>query len=149
MDEDNYRRTYREINELACVFEKAVLHQCCKCHRAKHFNLAERIGVACTSAPSQQRCRNFLQIMRRKSVFTLQLPAPESSPLPHAKEIKIQCGGAIGIQNLLQNSEGSSERDIDMLLDRALENYRGLEALPYDQIVRSVSGYEARKSRKK
>jgi len=149
MDEDNYRSTYHEINELACVFEKAVLHQCCHCHRAQHFNLAERIGVACTTVTAQQRCRKFLDLMRQKSTFALQLTSPESDPLPHSKQIKIQCGGMIGIQSTLQSVEDPAQRDIDELLERALKTFNTLDALPFDQIVRSVVKYEARKRRKK
>lgn len=149
MDEDNYRSTYHEFNELACVFEKAVLHQCCHCHRAKHFNLAERIGVACTSKTAQHRCRDFLELMRQKSSFALQLATPDTGPLPHARQIKIQCGGIIGIQAALRDSEDPGSRDVDQLLDLALENYQALPALPFDLMVRSVTKYEARKRRKK
>jgi hypothetical protein len=147
MDEDNYRSTYREFNELPCLFEKAVLQQCCRCHLAKHFNLAERIGVACTSDTAQDQCRAFLSIMKDKSIFALQLPVTEDGKLPHAKKIKIQCGGINGLQ-ILQGA-GDMDKDVNHLLNNAVKHFGGLDQLPYEQIVRSVVSFEGRKRRNK
>lgn len=145
MDENNYRDTYREFNELPCVYEKAVLQQCCSCRRARHFNLAERIGVACTDTASQERCRQFLAILQEKSVFALQLPNPELVQLPHAKKIKIQCGGVLGL--LAANGNNSSDKDVNVLLEQAIDRFEGMESLPYEEIVRSIVRFEGRKRR--
>jgi len=146
MDENNYRDTYREINDLPCVYEKAILQRCCGCSLARHFNLAERIGVACTSNNAQNRCKKFLSILQQKSVFALQTPEQAQGELPHAKKIKIQCGGAIGLKSLENVQAG--ELDINTLLDRACELYGDIESLPYEELVRSVVHFEGRKRRK-
>jgi len=147
VDEDNYRSTYREFNELPCVFEKGILQQCCKCHLARHFNLAERVGVACNSGAAQQQCLAFLSIMQDKSVFALQLTPSSDGKLPHAKKIKIQCGGINGLQML----DGATQvvKDVNQLLNHAIERYGDMERLPYEEIVRSVVTFEGRKRRKK
>ena len=147
MDEDNYRSTYREFNELPCLFEKGVLQQCCKCHLAKHFNLAERVGVACSSRAAQEQCREFLSIMQDKSVFALQLTPTADGKLPHAKKIKIQCGGVNGLQML--NRVAQMDKDVNKLLNHALEHYGNMEQLPYEEIMRNVVTFEGRKRRKK
>ena len=146
MDEDTYRSTYREVNELPCVFEKAVLQQCCGCRLAKHFNLAERIGVACTSGTAQDQCRAFLSVMQEKSIFALQLPLSGDDKLPHAKKIKIQCGGVNGLE-MLEETTGIG-KDVNRLLNKAVEHFGSLDKLPYEQIVRSVVSFEGRKRRK-
>lgn len=148
MDETNYRSTYSEINDLPCAFEKAILQQCCRCHKAKHFNLAERIGVACTNTDAQKQCRTFLSIMRDKSVFALQLSKVNNGKLPHAKEIKIQCGGVNGLNELFQDSGGGDiGKDINQLLNHLIGETSEPEALPYDRIIRSVASFEGRKHR--
>jgi len=147
VDEDNYRSTYREFNELPCVFEKGILQQCCKCHLARHFNLAERVGVACNSGAAQQQCRSFLSIMQDKSVFALQLTPSADGKLPHAKKIKIQCGGINGLQML--DGATQMDKDVNQLLNHAFEQYGEMEQLPYEEIMRSVVTFEGRKRRGK
>jgi len=147
MDEDNYRSTYREFNELPCLYEKAVLQQCCKCHLARHFNLAERVGVACSTQAAQEQCRAFLSIMQDKSIFALQLTPSVDGKLPHAKKIKIQCGGINGLQLLAGSTE--TDKDVHQLLSDAVGRFGGLDQLPFEQIVRSVVRFEGRKRRKK
>lgn len=145
MDEKNYRSTYHDLNGLPCAFEKAILQQCCSCHRARHFNLAERIGVACSTENAQKQCQKFLALMHSKSVFALQLPKYKNGQLPHAKEIKIQCGGVNGLHQL-KNTE-QAEKDVDLLLSEAIQQCTRAEDLPYEQIVRSVVKFEGRKRR--
>lgn len=150
MDENSYRSTYSEINDLPCAFEKSILQQCCHCHKAKHFNLAERIGVACTNTDAQKQCRTFLSIMREKSVFALQLSKANNGKLPHAKEIKIQCGGINGLQELFKDSSDKDmDKDINQLLNHLIGEPSDLELLPYDRIIRSVVSFEGRKRRRK
>ncbi|MGW8246756.1 MAG: hypothetical protein ACWGOV_01490 [Acidiferrobacterales bacterium] len=147
MDEDNYRSTYREFNDLPCLFEKAVLQRCCKCHLARHFNLAERVGVACSTMAAQEQCREFLSVMKDKSIFALQLTPTEDGKLPHAKKIKIQCGGVNGLQLLDESND--MNKDVNRLLNNAVEHFGSLDQLPFEQIVRSVVSFEGRKRRKK
>lgn len=147
MDEDNYRSTYRDFNDLPCLFEKAVLQQCCKCHLARHFNLAERVGVACSVPAAQEQCREFLSVMHDKSIFALQLTPSEDGKLPHAKKIKIQCGGVNGLQ--LLDGSNDMDKDVHKLLGSAIEHFGSLDQLPFEQIVRSVVSFEGRKRRKK
>jgi hypothetical protein len=147
VDEDNYRSTYQEFNELPCVFEKGILQQCCKCHLARHFNLAERVGVACSSGPAQEQCREFLSTMQEKSVFALQLTPSADGKLPHAKKIKIQCGGVNGLQML--HGTDQIDKDVNQLLDHAVEYYGAMQQLPYEEIMRSVVVFEGRKRRGK
>lgn len=148
MEENEYRSLYHEINELRCVFEKAILRQCCQCSVARHFNLAERIGVACTQTAAQQLCTDFLKTMHTKSAFAVHAE-PGDAPLPHAREIKIQCGSIIGLQQELLHTDDAGTRDIHALLSQALEQYDAIEALPYEQVIRGVANYEGRRRKKR
>ena len=56
MDQDLFRQTYREVNEVFCAFEKSVLTNECSCHLAERFCIAEREGVHCRERRSQTRC---------------------------------------------------------------------------------------------
>jgi hypothetical protein len=64
-------------------------------------------------------------------------------PLPHAQEMRMQCGGLRGIQFFL---DGDDEvHDVAELLKKAQKQYGELAQLPYSQIVqRANSFYKAR-----
>lgn len=145
MDETEYRQTYREVNKRKCVFEKAINARRCTCSQAKRFNLADREGVACESDEAHESCIRLLNIMRQKASFSLQL-TQVPGPLPHAKEVKVQIGGMLGIQALLYPEKNNAEvaDDIHGLINKATKTFNSLEAFPYTEIVKSVVKFQGR-----
>jgi hypothetical protein len=149
VEEDQYRETYNSVNELRCVYEKAINSRRCTCSASHRFNLADREGVSCQSKQGQQRCKIILELMRKKSSFALKLPETDGTPLPHAKEIKVQVGGLLGLQTLLfKEKEGADKvEDIDHILRTALEQYDEFSRLPYTEIVKSITNFKGRQRR--
>ncbi len=145
MDEDEYRATYHELNKRRCVFEKAINSRICDCSQARRFNLADREGVACRSTLSQSRCTELIQKLRDNSRFALRTTRVDG-PLPHSSEIKIQNGGLLGLQRLCFGKQHNLPRlaDISTLVSAVIERFNGFNGLRYDEIVKSVVGYEAR-----
>ena len=153
MDETEYRQTYRAVNEQRCIFEKAINARRCTCSLSQRFNLADREGVACSSAAGANRCKHLLELLRKNAKFALQM-TNVPGPLPHAKEVKVQIGGLLGLQKLLDPSllDEALVHDINGLAETALQQYQTLENLPYSEIVKSVVTFEGRprrQSRKK
>jgi hypothetical protein len=148
VDETEYRERYRALNRLPCVFEKALLTRCADCSRAHRFNLAEREGAACLSPAAQARCSEWLALLRPSAKFALRLTQVEG-PLPHAKELKVQCGGLRGLDSLVSSAPPAEARvaDIASLLDASATRYGALGRVPLQEIVKSVSAYEARRRR--
>ncbi|HID49666.1 MAG TPA: hypothetical protein EYP40_08690 [Chromatiales bacterium] len=145
MDETEYRNTYRRFNQRRCVFEKAINARRCTCSLARRFNLADREGVACSDAAGNQRCDTLLGLLRRNASFALQMTRVPG-PLPHAKEMKVQVGGLLGLQRLLRPARAGSENveDIDGLNRQAIKRYGSLEDLPFSDIVKSVVKFRGR-----
>ena len=148
MEEREYREIYSAINERRCPYEKAVNSRRCNCSQSKRFNLANREGVTCKSAAGNLLCNELLNIMRRKARFSLHV-THATSPLPHAKEIKVQVGGLLGLQKLLdpQAAEATTVADIYGLTNTAVTSYSGLDALPYNEIMQSVVVFKGREKR--
>lgn len=146
MDEDVYRETWHELNDLPCPFEKAILRTCGACSQARRLHIAEREAVGCGHAGAQQRCLAVLTCWRRNAAFAVRLPQT-NTPLPHGKEIRVQCGGLPGLQHALDpaRSSGSSVADIDALLVRAASRYGDADNFPYEDIVRAIAHYKARR----
>lgn len=148
MDEDNYREAYERINKAPCVFEKGILSLKCQCVYQHMFRLADRHGVACTDVVMQQNCKGFLDHLRRQTRFVFKINI--DGPLPHNKEIKVQNGGMLGVQKLLvDGTEKDTVEDIAGLMQGSIEVYGGIESIPYNLIMPSVTSYETRPKRKK
>ena len=148
MEEQEYKATYRAINQRRCVFEKAINSRRCACEHSDRFCLADREGVGCQSAEGNALCRGLLATMRRNSRFALQLTRAEG-PLPHNKEIRVQTGGLLGLQELLLPELGGQEtvNNIHGLLRQALGVYRQIDALPYERIVQAIVAFQGRRKR--
>lgn len=145
MEEREFRQTYHELNERPCVFEKAILLNRGGCSRCRRVYLAEREGAACMSLADHLQCAAVSEALHHNARFALRLPKGDET-LPHAKEVKVQCGGLLGLQQAL-DPEAAAEyvADIHQLLSQALARHGDLEQLPYQQAVRRIVHYQARR----
>jgi hypothetical protein len=148
MEEREYREIYSAINERRCPYEKAINSRRCDCSQSKRFNLANREGVACKSAPGNLLCSELLDVMRRKARFSLHV-THSSSPLPHAKEIRVQVGGLLGLQKQLEPEAADAGiiGDIYRLANEAILRYHSLTELPFEEIMQSIVGFKGREKR--
>jgi hypothetical protein len=148
MEEQEYKDTYRTVNERRCVFEKTINSRRCTCNSSQRFHLADREGIACKSATGNALCIELLNCMRSNARFALRLTSAEG-PLPHAREIKVQTGGLLGLQGLLHpdKADNTNIENAIGLIDSAIERFGRLEDLPYDVIVQSIVKFEGRRKR--
>ena len=145
MEESEFRRTYNEIRELSCPFEKTLLSRQCGCTQADRFNLAEREGVSCTAWTAQKNCQTLLELLRQNARFALGLSAVPG-PLPHAKEVKVQVGGLVGLQRAVDPDQLSpSVENIHGLVIAAQAAFGNLENLPFQDIVKTIAAYQGRR----
>ena len=141
-NEDAYRDARKSVNPTPCAFEKGVLARCIACSKAEKHLLAERETVNCADAAAQARCLELKTLLRGHSAFALKIPRI-GQQLPHAKELKIQCGGLKGLQTAVSGVD--SVEDAFALIESALTAHGTLDALPYSDIVQGVVHFEARR----
>jgi hypothetical protein len=148
MEEQEYRDTYNSVNERRCVFEKTINSRRCSCEKSMRFHLADREGIACKSASGNALCTELLNTMRRNARFALHLTSADA-PLPHAKEIKVQTGGLLGLQGLLHpdKAEATNIDNVIGLIDRSVQQFGRLQDLPYTAIVQAIVRFEGRRKR--
>ena len=148
MEEGEYRDIYHKVNEHRCIYEKSILTRQTMCQHAHRFCLADREGVSCHNDTAHQQCHILLQELRTKAIFALKLTRI-TGPLPHAKEVKVQTGGLLGLAAILGNNTDSNNiDDINDLIQRAVTKYGSLEKLPFDEITRRIVQYEGRQNRR-
>lgn len=144
MDETEFKQTYTEYNDRPCVFAKALLARCAGCSRAQRLNIAEREAMACTSAAAWRQCGELLPLLRSNALFALRLTHADG-PLPHGKEMKVQCGGLRGLRAALAPAAEGPVTDVYGLVTAATVEFGSLTALPFGAIVKAIVGYEARR----
>ncbi|GAB1392688.1 hypothetical protein MASR1M60_08510 [Rhodocyclaceae bacterium] len=144
MDETSYHQTRQQINPLPCVFEKALLCQAAVCEAARRLSLAEREMVACSEPLARAACGNLLQLLRANSNFALKVKDTQRI-LPHAMMMKIQCGGLIGLKDLL-DAEAHAP-DVLKLVRLVQAEFGALEDLPFSRIVQGVAHWQIRRRR--
>jgi hypothetical protein len=132
MDQDAYRKTYTEINERFCVFEKGILSGNCNCRLAKRFCLAEREGVHCGSGPGQETCSTLLGLLQEHSRFALRL----------------QIGGLKGVAQATASRTGETPDeplgDINGLLSQAIALFGELGNLPMQEVIHQIALFKGR-----
>jgi hypothetical protein len=148
MDEKQYKSTYQSINERRCVFEKTINSRRSTCSKSIRFHLADREGISCRSAAGNALCTELLAQMRRNARFALRLTHADG-PLPHAKEIRVQTGGMLGLQTALYPERlGQADvEDIISLIDKGLQRYTSIEQFPYEVIIQNIVHFEGRRKR--
>ena len=158
MEEHEYRSTYNKLTTVRCVFEKALTNQQAKCALSNHFCLADREGYSCKNIESSVKCREVLELLRKKSIFVLKLREVDG-PLPHNMEIRIQAGGIKGISKLLDETKPTEAvqagaqtgevivKDINGVFHQVIEKYGSLEKLPYGEIIQSIVQFKVRRRR--
>lgn len=145
LNEDAYKEAYGEAVRLSCPFEKVILSRCADCDQAHKFNIAEREAVACEAPVARENCLTLHGLLHQNAVFALKLMNP-GEPLPHAKELKIQCGGLLGAQRLFQ-PEATMVENVHGLIGEIQARFGSMPALPYGEVVKTMSAYEARRKR--
>lgn len=123
-----------------CPFEKAILCSCCRCPLAEKHLLAERESVSCSSQARASACLEFYEALKSMAFFALKLT---EGRIPHAKEMKLECGGLNGLRATL----GIEDPDVGVseLLSGALSRFRSPENFPPAEFVQSISAYSPRR----
>ena len=133
MDETAYRQVLSSTASSACPFEKSILSSCAACSNADKRNIAEREIVACNNAQALERCIALRNLFRVNFTFALGRPHIDG-PLPHAQEMRMQCGGLKGLQVVLDDSDQVA--DVADLLEKSQQKFGSLSDFPFEQIVR-------------
>lgn len=146
MDENAYRQAYRAANPVACPFGKAILTSHFGCEKSARVLIAERVAVSCKEVVARDRCATLHDALRHKALFTLKITHVDDE-IPHAKEMKVQCGGLLGLQLVLypEMAGNAGVANIYGLVEQVMRQFEDMESLPYGDIVKSIATYEGRR----
>jgi len=143
-NEEAYKAARESAITLACPFERALLSRCTGCFKAKRLLLAEREAISCTEQPASDLCQAFHAAVHQNARFALHMDPHQ--PWPFGKEIRAQCGGVLGLREVLGSAPDEAP-DVAVLIAQGIERFGDIEQFPYSELMRSVVHYEPRKRR--
>lgn len=135
MDEQAFRQRLHAIQENRCVFSKAVLSTCVACPRSGRMQIAEREWLVCEQRESQIRCAELYDLLRHNFGFALHI-IHDDAPITHGQEMRIQCGGLKGLQQVLSGAD--TVDDVEGLLRQVLQHWGEWENIPYSEVVHAA-----------
>lgn len=66
--------------------------------------------------------------------------------LPHAKELRLQTGGLLGVQEAMFPSiDAEKIKDVSSTVDAARSRFDGLKRIPADIVVQRIAGFSLRR----
>jgi len=135
MDETIFRLRLQALQHSLCPFQQAILNACVACARSDRIQIAEREVVVCGEAASHARCRDLHGHLRHNFGFALGV-LHDDVPLPHAQEMRIQCGGLRGLGAML--AADPEVKNVDALLDQILQDEGRLEDIDFSAVVHAA-----------
>jgi hypothetical protein len=133
------------MDEYKCAFSNTLITNQFRCEKAEQVTCRGGPDIACTSDPAHQRCEKLFQQMKAAA-----LPAfgveDDLLSMPHSVLVKIQHGGLLGLQHLLDGDASSADvKNIHALVDRAVIQHHGLEGIPCPALVQDMTSYKLRR----
>ena len=136
MDETAFRQKLSRMIERPCTFEKAILTGRVKCSNSKRIQIAERDAVTCLTQYSLYRCTTLHDHLRESFSFALKVNLADGLVLSHSQELRVQCGGLIGLQQVLN---GLTDVDsVDGLLETAILKWGDWADIPYSEVIQAA-----------
>ncbi len=134
----------RFMSHASCAFAKAILSGRFRCEKSIRRSVAERLGVECISNVAANNCRVLMALLRERSRFALKV-TDMAKRLPFGVETRLMMGGLFGLQRLFDRGASDGIENIYALVARAQSRYGALTALPYEDIVRSITTFRPRR----
>jgi hypothetical protein len=127
----------------ACVFAKALLARAAVCELSERRALAEHETIECPSPVARTNCATLAALLHERARFVLRLPSP-GQPLIHAKALRLQCGGLLGLQRALD----APRADVHQMVGAAQQRHGSLTELPWASIVQVLAQWQAQRPRR-
>lgn len=125
-----------------CCFADALGARVAGCSKALKSARRYRRTTCCCNSEAHGRCVAWLDHVRKHSRFTLGTRGTPSA-LPRRMAVKLQAGGLLAMQDLLDGSTGERIHDVSGLLSRVLRRYGSLDEVPMEAVVRRVHGFDS------
>ena len=129
-----------------CIFALTQIAQDFAC---EHGELVARRGgpdIDCSSASAREHCELVHQHLKQVGLVAFEYE-DDLTQVPHGVWAKIQFGGLLGLQRLLNQDANDGIDNIAALLVSAAKQYEDLNQLPYEDFVPAMRSYRLKRRR--
>lgn len=134
------------MDTFKCAFNGTLVAQTFGCVHAEPVARRGGPDIACRSSTSHRRCAEVFDRLK-----TAALPAfgveDDLLSMPHSVLMKIQHGGLLGLQRLLDGAPANRVENVDGLVERAFGRFRTADAFPCADAVADMTGYQLKRRR--
>ena len=137
------------MKDLICPFSATLARDDFSCRQSSKIIRRGGTEIACTLETAHQRCSCLFQ-----SLKDIALPAFEVEDdllqVPHGVLKRIQFGGLLGLQRISNDPVSGKPgiQDIDTLVTSLIENYKTLDAIPFETLLEDITAYKLPRRRK-
>lgn len=151
MDESSFRRPERRRGrsgddrgpdekgaaQRRCCFPDALGARVAGCTMAVKARRQYRRAVYCADSRAHGTCVKWLEQVRNAARFSLGTPRTPSA-LPRRTAARLQCGGLLGLGELIEKQPVPRVQDVSGLLRQALTRYGSFDRVPLQAVVKKV-----------
>ncbi len=131
----------------ACVFALTQIANEFSCQYGELVTRRAGADIACQSEKHQQQCTCTYERLKQIGLDAFDYE-DDLTQVPHGVWVKIQFGGLLGLQRVLQDKSDNKVEDITTVIQMLHDQHNQIESFPYKNIVPDMQGYSSRKRRK-
>lgn len=131
------------MSDNRCAFSSPLVSEQYVCHYGDQVVRRGGTEVACQDEAACSRCEAVFEWLKQVSLPAFEVEDDLTS-MPHSVLQKIQYGSLLGLQEML-GGVPEERVDIDGLLNRAEEQYSGIDSLPYTDLVDTITAYKLKR----
>jgi hypothetical protein len=136
------------MSDLICPFSATLAKNDFACPHAEQIIRRGGAEFACRSATTHANCVRLFE--RMKAVALPEFGVEDDLlQVPHGVLAKIQFGGLLGLQRMLNDNPDGTVADIASLVEAAKTRFAGIEAIPCAQLVGDITRYQLSRRRRR
>ena len=136
------------MSDLICPFSATLVKEDFACTQAEQIIRRGGAEFACRSGPLHAHCSRLFDRLKTAALPAFDLE-DDLLQVPHGVLAKIQFGGLLGLQRLLEDSPGNTVDDIATLVETASKHFGDIDAIPPDRLVDDITRYQLTRRRRR
>lgn len=130
-----------------CAFYSTLISEHYSCANAS--NVVRRGGseISCCIPNASKKCEIVYKQLKKITAPVFEVD-DDLLNMPHGVMVKIQHGGLLGLNALINGDSENTIQDISKLISDSEIKFKVLEDIPYESTIDYITGYKVRNRRK-
>jgi len=137
------------MSDLLCPFSGPLIKHDFSCRHAEEIIRRGGTEIACQHKDSHTLCATLHEVIKQSALQKMDYE-DDLTQVPHNVLLKIQYGGLLGLQSLVdQTAANDTVEDIARLVVAASEQFDGTNTLPLDELDQAIVDYKTKRRGKR